>query len=111
MNPAIALGVQSTRPAGRVAEIGSLGGITRMANLMKSLSLLALVLWIPGCASLGERAEGHAHGVYPGARYCVREFAHPPEGYNPWIHWLVLVDLPFSTVFDTVALPFDLPHD
>jgi len=82
-----------------------------MAKLMGYLILSAVVISSTGCASLAERAEGHAHGPYPGARYCVREFADPPEGYNPWIHWLVLVDLPFCTIWDTLALPFDLPHD
>lgn len=70
-----------------------------------------------GCSSIRARTETAASAwkIYPGVRQDVKEIAGIVRGESPQSAWLdvlvasiLIVDLPFSTLFDTVALPYDL---
>ena len=70
-------------------------------------SLLCTLFLTTGCASTLLRDITKANGgrmdiTYPSVRYAADSFKHPSK-LTP----LILIDLPFSVVLDTVMLPFD----
>ena len=70
-------------------------------------SLLCTLFLTTGCASTLLRDVTKANGgrmdiTYPSLRYAADSFKHPSK-LTP----LILIDLPFSVVLDTVMLPFD----
>ena len=70
-------------------------------------SLLCTLFLTTGCASTLLRDITKAKGgrmdiTYPSVRYAADSFKHPSK-LTP----LILIDLPFSVVLDTVMLPFD----
>jgi uncharacterized protein YceK len=81
----------------------------------------------PGCSSIKSRGDSNFYpGVYPGLKYHQTEYRWgeprttphgPGEGQNSddWrsenYHAIVgVIDFPFTLVFDTVLLPWDLPY-
>ena len=70
-------------------------------------SLLCTLFFTSGCASTLLRDITKANGgrmnvTYPSVRYA-GDSLNPPDMLTP----LILIDLPFSVVLDTVMLPFD----
>ena len=70
-----------------------------------------------GCSSIRARTEtlDKEWTVYPGVQQDAKEVGEIFSGERPkpgWINGLVasilIVDLPFSVVFDTIAAPYDL---
>jgi uncharacterized protein YceK len=88
-------------------------------NIEKCIAVVLLSLFTVGCSSIRARTDiPNAHWtVYPGVRQDVKElgeiFSSQRRG-SVWIKGLVttilVVDLPFSAVFDTLAIPYDLYH-
>jgi len=82
---------------------------------------LGICLLISGCLSIGYRTDDDsgrivAEGIYPGVRvntstlYTVWTYPVDSESTSYRIFWtpILLVDLPFSAIVDTVCLPYDL---
>ena len=66
------------------------------------LALLAGTL--TGCGSIISRTvpgQGHGNQYYPGVQWDVRD--------RPW-RFILMLDLPFSLIFDTLLLPVDMHH-
>lgn len=89
-----------------------------MKNNMKLWAIFALSsILVCGCTSIRTRSEmlQDQWKVYPGVQQDVTEIgdAFSGELQEPgWIRAMVasilVVDLPFSTVFDTIVMPYDL---
>lgn len=60
-----------------------------------------------GCMSVVTRSIGPI-GPYPGVRSDVELMVDPMKSDVPIPRWICAIDMPFSAVFDTLALPFDL---
>ncbi len=79
-----------------------------------------IVFWsvlAAGCSSIRARTElpEGEWKIYPGMRQDIREMGEIFRGERPQSLWrnglvtfMLVVDLPFSSVFDTIALPYDL---
>jgi uncharacterized protein YceK len=88
---------------------------------MKSLCFLVLVLCLYGCSSLSYRAssdkrypgEPVSSGPYPSVRGSVKEIRSSnsdlaaAENVDPFADFILLLDIPFSFVMDTIFLPYD----
>lgn len=71
---------------------------------VKALALVLAACLLSGCGSIISRTvpgQGHGNQYYPGVQWDVRDSA--------WRYVMVL-DLPFSLVFDTLLLPIDMQH-
>ncbi len=88
-----------------------------MQTNKKYLAMVLLSIFILGCSSIRARTAMPAADwtVYPGVQQDVREISEilGSRREEPvWIKGLVtailIVDLPFSAVFDTFAAPYDL---
>jgi uncharacterized protein YceK len=91
-------------------------------NVMKSgigiLALLVLISFLMvGCSSIRARtgSSDKEWTVYPGIHRDVNETGELFSGKRPEPDWvkgvtaaILIADLPFSTVFDTVLAPYDL---
>ena len=94
-----------------------------------SVSAIVLVLFTSGCGTLLSHffystPEDPYAGLYPGTQLDVATFKNPnvspfsmgaipeaPPFWNPQFYLVraaPLIDLPFSMVFDTINLPFDV---
>jgi uncharacterized protein YceK len=75
--------------------------------------LTVMVLLCAGCASITARQDESQNEVhlYAGVHDDVYYLFHPGEADYPSLQWLNVVDLPFSTVADTVMIPVDLTGD
>lgn len=73
-------------------------------RLILSSLLVGVALLAPGCCSMVFTLERPA--PYAGARGVVREFPLATPGGMEWVNALVVIDLPFTIVLDTVLLPF-----
>jgi uncharacterized protein YceK len=74
-----------------------------------------LVVLTSGCATYGYRltgTEGQTKGVYPATQMDVEMMQYAHSGGGGWSAILMdtdcILDLPFSGVFDTLLLPYDL---
>jgi uncharacterized protein YceK len=86
---------------------------------MKRMLLNATIAFLPlfcGCASCMSRvyAAGSRPRYYPGTRndaFCISQSFNPDEkmslGRRLGLTFFSLIDIPFSTVFDTILLPVD----
>jgi len=79
--------------------------------------VVLLGILISGCSSIRARTEtaDNRWTVYPGVQQDVKEMGEIFSGErqeSAWINGLVtsmlVIDLPFSAVFDTVVAPYDL---
>ena len=76
---------------------------------MRTASLFVLLVALfavgsSGCASFITRRFDDDRKPYPGVRADIESLKPGEEGSSAW--WLL--DLPFSALYDTLALPFDL---
>ena len=91
-------------------------------NHMKKIFLIFLLGCLYGCSSLSYRApsdnrypgEPVAPGPYPGVRGSVKEMRTSSEDMaaaedvDPFADFILLLDIPFSFVVDTIFLPYDV---
>ncbi|EFA4403110.1 YceK/YidQ family lipoprotein [Escherichia coli] len=71
---------------------------------MRLIVVSIMVTLLSGCGSIISRTipgQGHGNQYYPGVQWDVRDSA--------W-HYVTILDLPFSLVFDTLLLPIDTHH-
>lgn len=89
------------------------------ANIGKWAVIVLLGVLATGCSSIRARTETleSEWKIYPGVRQDMKEMGEIFRGERPrsaWLNGLVtfmlIVDLPFSSIFDTFALPYDLSH-
>lgn len=87
------------------------------ANVGKWITMVLFSLLVTGCSSIRARTETleSEWRIYPGVRQDVQEMSEIFRGerlQSAWLNALVTfmlaVDLPFSSLFDTFALPYDL---
>ena len=77
-----------------------------MRPFTTAVALSVGLVVLSGCSSIGGHEQVSDH-VYPGVRndaYCL---SHPSEADIPCLQWMLVVDLPFSAVLDTLLWPFD----
>jgi uncharacterized protein YceK len=96
-------------------------------NIGRRAAVILLSMLILGCSSIRTRydiiEEDNAWKMYPGVRQDVKEMGRIVRGRSlkngdeksaepGWIKgviaFILVFDLPFSTVFDTVVAPYDL---
>lgn len=87
------------------------------ANLGKWGIIVLLCILGAGCSSIRARtaAPENEWTVFPGVQQDVKELDEIFSGARPdpaWINGMVtsmlIIDLPFSTIFDTLVAPYDL---
>ena len=115
------LSLQSGALVGRVAELGSLGGVrpSNMKHHWKLLFGLCIAFSAcSGCGTLGTHIPNQSPGVYAGVRADVKEIFHPSEINDGVIGHIprgvlvpcFIIDLPLSAAMDTLFLPIDLTY-
>ncbi|MBT6449222.1 MAG: YceK/YidQ family lipoprotein [Verrucomicrobiales bacterium] len=80
----------------------------KFAKLKQKMTALALGVALiagVGCSSMQSRTVLHQDGPYPGVRGLGQNY--PKADWGAARYPAMLIDLPFSTVFDTLALPLD----
>jgi uncharacterized protein YceK len=92
-------------------------GTTMKADVGKWAAIVFLSVLVSGCSSIRARTEildDKEWTVYPGVRQDVKEMGDVFSGERPGRRWLngvvasiLVLDLPFSAVFDTMAAPYD----
>jgi len=99
------------------AHFYSFKGKAMKADVGKWTAIVLLSTLAAGCSSIRARTEilDHEWAVYPGVRQDVKEMGDIFGGERPapgWLNGLVtsilIFDLPFSAVFDTFVLPYDI---
>ena len=89
---------------------------------MRSLLFILLVLFLSGCATsltiyVGRQNERYSlsEGIYPATKLDAMVLSYAPEAWRNESKLecivetpLIVLDLPFSLVFDTLLLPYDL---
>ena len=92
-----------------MAAVRYAGGvkITKMKQKMTALALGSVLMVGVGCSSMQSRTELHQDGPYPGVRSLGQNY--PKADWGAARYPAMLIDFPFSTVFDTLALPLDSP--
>lgn len=88
------------------------------SDIGRQAVVVFLSIFMSGCSSIRARNEipDQEWTVYPGVQQDVKEMGQLfSSGERPeptWVKGLItsilIVDLPFSTVFDTVVAPYDL---
>jgi len=82
------------------------GKLTSMTNSKsKIIFIIVAVLMFNGCSSLKSRGVYHDGGTYPGVRNLGQNYQDSEWGVARVP--AMILDLPFSTVLDTIALPMD----
>lgn len=95
-------------------------------NVGKWTAVVLLSIFMLSCTSIRARTEilqNNQWGVYPGVQQDVKEMQQLAAGEHPesskdnhsesgWMKGILatilVIDLPFSTIFDTLAVPYDL---
>ena len=77
----------------------------KLKQKMTTFALGALLLAGAGCSSMQSRTVLHQDGPYPGVRSLGQNY--PETVWGGARYPAMLIDLPFSAVFDTLALPLD----
>jgi uncharacterized protein YceK len=89
------------------------------ADVGKWAGIVLLSVLAAGCSSIRARTETPESEwkTYPGVRQDVKEMSEifrgerlQPAWLNGLVTFMLIVDLPFSSVFDTFALPYDLNY-
>ncbi|EJP4074916.1 YceK/YidQ family lipoprotein [Atlantibacter sp.] len=77
-----------------------------MKIFIRILMMICAVAFLGGCSSVMTHTGGGEKGVYPGTRTSVEHLGDDTIswGYKP----LIILDLPFTAVMDTVLLPWDI---
>jgi|LWDU01.1.fsa_nt_gi uncharacterized protein YceK len=90
-----------------MAAVRYAGGvkITKLKQKMTTIALGAALLAGVGCSSMQSRTVLHQDGPYPGVRSLGQNY--PKADWGAARYPAMLIDLPFSAVFDTLALPLD----
>jgi uncharacterized protein YceK len=93
-------------------------GKAMKADVVKWVVIVLLSVLASGCSSIRARTgtlDNKEWTVYPGIRQDMKEMGDVFSGERPgrgWLNGLVasilVLDLPFSAVFDTMAVPYDL---
>lgn len=87
------------------------------ANTGRRVVVVLLSIIMFGCSSIRARDEitNEEWTVYPGPQKSIKEMGEIFSGERPeprWIKGLIttilIFDLPISTVFDTVVIPYDV---
>ena len=71
----------------------------------KIIFIIAAALTFSGCSSLMSRGVYHDGATYPGVRNLGQNYQHADWGVARVP--AMILDLPFSTLLDTIALPMD----
>ena len=80
--------------------------LTFMTNIKSKLVILTVAVFLlNGCSSLKSRSVYHDGGVYPGVRNLGQNYGD--AGWGVARMPAMILDLPFSAVLDTLALPLD----
>ena len=79
--------------------------ITKLKQKITALALGALLVAVAGCSSMQSRTVLHQDGPYPGVRSLGQNY--PKADWGAARYPAMLIDLPFSAIFDTLALPLD----
>ena len=80
--------------------------LTFMANIKPTIVILTVAIFmLNGCSSLKSRSVYHDGGVYPGVRNLGQNYDDAEWGAARVP--VMILDLPFSAVLDTLALPMD----
>jgi uncharacterized protein YceK len=96
--------------------IGLLGK-SMMSAIGRWITVVFISFFMLGCSSIRARTEtpDKEWTVYPGIQRDIKDTGGVFSGKNPDSVWakgmvttLLLLDLPFSAVFDTVVMPYDL---
>ena len=90
-----------------MAGVRYAGGV-KIAKLKQKMTALVLgsgLMAGMGCSSMKSRTVLHQDGPYPGVRSLGQNY--PKADWGAARYPAMLIDLPFSTVFDTLALPLD----
>jgi uncharacterized protein YceK len=74
-------------------------------TISKIVILIAAVFMLNGCSSLKSRNVYHDGGAYPGVRNLGQNYGDAEWGVARVP--AMILDLPFSAVLDTLALPLD----
>ena len=74
-------------------------------TISKIVILIAAVFLLNGCSSLKSRSVYHDGGDYPGVRNLGQNYGDAEWGAARVP--AMILDLPFSAVLDTLALPLD----
>jgi uncharacterized protein YceK len=87
------------------------------SDIGRWIEVVLLIFLVSGCSSIRARTEtpDKEWTVYPGIQRDVKETNELFSGKSSdpvWAKWMVatmlVFDLPFSSVFDTVVAPYDL---
>lgn len=82
------------------------GRLNSMTNRKsKIIYIITAVFMFNGCSSLKSRGVYHDGGTYPGVRNLGQNYQDAEWGAARVP--AMILDLPFSTVLDTIALPMD----
>ena len=78
--------------------------------MKKTLALLSMLTFsaVAGCASIGARSSNTETSIYPGVKNDIYFLCNPGEADYPILQPLNIIDLPFSAIFDSALLPYDL---
>ncbi|GAB6067336.1 hypothetical protein JCM13664_06540 [Methylothermus subterraneus] len=88
-----------------------------MKTTLGECAVVLLSILLFGCSSIRARTDTSLTDwtVYPGVRQDVKDMAQILGGRRPEPFWvkglatgILIVDLPASAVFDTLAMPYDL---
>ena len=79
--------------------------VTNLKQKLTALALGSALLLGVGCSSMQSRTVLHQDGPYPGVRSLGQNY--PQSDWGAARYPAMLIDLPFSAVFDTLALPVD----
>ncbi|MEB6381128.1 YceK/YidQ family lipoprotein [Leclercia adecarboxylata] len=76
-----------------------------MKNVLIKLTTFSAVVMLCGCSSVMSHTGGK-EGTYPGTRASANMLADDDTNWGT--KSLVVLDMPFTAVFDTLLLPWDL---
>ncbi len=79
--------------------------ITKLKQKMTALVLGSVLMAGVGCSSMQSRTVLKQDGPYPGVRSLGQNY--PEADWGAARYPAMLIDLPFSAAFDTLALPLD----
>ena len=82
------------------------GKLVSMTNIKSKIFILSMAIFmLNGCSSMKSRSVYHDGGAYPGVRNLGQNYGEAEWGAARVP--AMILDLPFSAVLDTLALPLD----
>ena len=79
--------------------------ITKLKQKLTTIALAGALMAVAGCSSMQSRTVLNQDGPYPGVRSLGQNY--PKADWGLARYPAMLIDLPFSAAFDTLALPLD----